>query len=214
MFFKWGMFVLGFSIVIYAIIQYGIIGLANSGFYFVKVDYYQEKLSSIWDVMILIHIFGSAIPLLIGPFLFIKKIRKNNLSIHRIMGYIYVGGILIGGLSGFYVAFYSTGGIISHVGFIILSVLWIFTTLMATYHAVKGEILFHRAWVIRSYSLTFVAVTLRLWLGLFAMIFGGEAYASYYIVISWLCWVPNIIIAWIFTAPYINKGKQYRKISI
>ncbi|WP_374963997.1 DUF2306 domain-containing protein [Lysinibacillus sp. RS5] len=211
MFFKWSMFVLGISIVIYAIIQYGIIGLVDSGFYYVKVYYYQEKLSSIWDMMILIHIIGSSIPLLIGPFLFVKKIRRDKLAVHRIMGYAYVGGILIGGISGFYTAFYSTGGVVSHIGFILLSILWIYSGLMVTNYAIKGENYFHRAWAIRSYSLTFVAVTLRLWLGLFALIFGGEAYVSYYVVIAWLCWVPNLIIAWIYTAPIIKKGMWNRE---
>ncbi|MCR6523672.1 DUF2306 domain-containing protein [Lysinibacillus capsici] len=209
--FKWLVFVLGFSIVIYAIIQYGIIGLVNSGFYFVKVFYYKEKLSYIWDTMILIHIIGSSISLLIGPFLFIKKLRRKKVTVHRYLGYTYVAGILIGGISGFYTALYSTGGIISHFGFGILAILWIYTGLMVTYFAIKGEKYLHRAWAIRSYSLTFVAVTLRLWLGLFALIFGGEAYASYYVVISWLCWVPNLIIAWFYTAPLIKMGKIYAK---
>lgn len=204
------MFVLGFSIVLYSIIQYGIIGFSNSGFYFVKV-YYKEKLSSIWHIMLLIHIFSSSVALLIGPFLFVNKIRKNKLFIHQVMGIVYVVSIGIGGLAGFYLAFYSTGGWISHIGFLLLSILWMYTSLMVPYYAIKKEIHVHRAWAIRSYSLTFAAVTLRLWLGLFALIFGVEDYVFYYTIISWLCWVPNIVIAWIFTAPYIKKEKPYKK---
>ncbi len=193
-------------VALYAMILYGVFGLDKSGLYLAKLMI-GEKLPSLWDMALYIHIFGSAASLLLGPFLFLKNIRKRNPSLHRMMGVIYVLSIVIGGLSGFYLGFYSTGGMVSHIGFILLAVLWIFTSIMGAFYGIKNKLSFHRAWMIRSYSLTLAAVTLRLWLGLAALLFGGEAYVIYYTVIAWLCWVPNILIAWILTKPYIRKGK-------
>jgi hypothetical protein len=47
--------------------------------------------------------------------------------------------------------------------------------------------------MIRSFALTFAAVTLRLYLP-FPMIWGFE-FIEGYRIIAWLCWVPNLLIA-------------------
>jgi hypothetical protein len=46
---------------------------------------------------------------------------------------------------------------------------------------------------LRSFSLTFAAVTLRIYLSLSGLM--GWQFASAYAVIAWLCWVPNLLIA-------------------
>jgi len=51
----------------------------------------------------------------------------------------------------------------------------------------------HREWMIRSYALCLAAVTLRVYLPLSAM--AGIPFSESYPAISWLCWVPNLIIA-------------------
>ena len=60
----------------------------------------------------------------------------------------------------------------------------------------------HRNWMIRNYSLTFAAVTLRIWLPLFIVLFGIEHFELSYAIIAWLAWVPNLIVAELF----IRKG--------
>ncbi len=60
---------------------------------------------------------------------------------------------------------------------------------------------------IRNYSLTFAAVTLRIWLPLFIVLFGIEQFELSYAVIAWLAWVPNLIIAELFIRQRLNKGK-------
>jgi hypothetical protein len=47
--------------------------------------------------------------------------------------------------------------------------------------------------MIRSYPLTLAAVTLRTYLPLSLAL--GVPFANAYRVISWLCWVPNIVLA-------------------
>ena len=62
----------------------------------------------------------------------------------------------------------SFGGLPTHFGFGMLAVLWLFTTAMAYRRVLQGKIQSHREWMIRSFALTFAAVTLgsgfRSWL--------------------------------------------------
>ena len=59
----------------------------------------------------------------------------------------------------------------------------------------------HRRWMIRSFALTFAAVTLRAYVPISIMAAAPMAIA--YPIISWACWVPNLIVAeiWLRTRP-------------
>lgn len=52
----------------------------------------------------------SGIILLIGWFLFVKKIRVSYLNFHRNIGKIYVVSVLLATIAGIYLGFYATGG--------------------------------------------------------------------------------------------------------
>jgi hypothetical protein len=64
--------------------------------------------------------------------------------------------------------------------------------------AVQGRLDEHRRWMVRSFALTFAAVTLRLQLPLAAAapIDSLDAYRA----IAWLCWVPNLLAVEAFLA--------------
>lgn len=153
--------------------------------------------------MIVLHVAGAMLAILVGPFQFLEGMRKGRLlKIHRWLGRTYLIGVLVGGLAGLYMAGLSYGGMITHLGFASLAVLWLFSGFMAYKHIRNKEIELHREWMTRNYALTFAGVMLRLWLPLFSS-FGME-FLTAYMIISWLCWVPNLIIAqWI-----VNRRKQ------
>ena len=157
--------------------------------------------SSLWRIAFFTHIYFGGISLLVGWSQFSKRIRGKRLKLHRLLGKIYVVSVLISAIAGFYVALFANGGIVSQLGFSFLAIGWFYTTLKAYTTIKKKDIESHRKWMIRSYAFTLAAVTLRLWLptlpGLLDIPF-EEAY----VIISWLCWVPNIIIAEI----YIRKA--------
>ena len=91
-----------------------------------------------------------------------RQIRNKNQKLHKQLGKIYYIGILFGGLSGLYLGFEATGGVLSTFGFGFLSVFWIGTAGIALYKIKQRQVEQHRKWMIRNYSLTFVAVTLGL----------------------------------------------------
>jgi uncharacterized membrane protein len=148
-----------------------------------------------WRSAFYIHIISAMIVLIIGPFQFVKKLRNKYLNTHRSMGKIYAYGIvLLAGPSGFFMAFYAEGGLWSTIAFLIMSLLWIWTTIMAVYFARKKKIIDHKKWMIRSMALTFAAVSLRLLVPLFSAGLGLE---ENFVIVStaWLSWIINLAIA-------------------
>ena len=143
---------------------------------------------------ILAHIFGSAVALTLGPLQFSRTIRDRNISLHRFVGRAYLGvGVLIGGLAGLYVAQFSFGGFVSRSGFTVLALVWLGSGWLSYSSIRRGDVTAHRRWVIRNFAMTFAAVTLRIYLGLFAGV--GLKFEDFYPWLAWLCWVPNVVIA-------------------
>jgi hypothetical protein len=159
--------------------------------------------SPIWLGAFYVHIMLGGISLLTGWSQFLRNFRKRNLSFHRTLGKIYLIAVMISGLCGLYIAFFATGGLVSVLGFGGLALSWLFTSSSA-YRSIRlRDIESHERWMIRSYALTFAAVTLRIWLPL-SMAFGIDFMIAYP-VISFLCWVPNL-----FFAEFLIRRKYAR----
>ncbi|PED34028.1 DUF2306 domain-containing protein [Bacillus cereus] len=190
----------------YIVVQYFIMDGFQTGLVKAKLMY-GSKLSDFWYSMLFIHIMTSIVALVIGPFTLSTKFRERNINRHRIVGRIYMVGILLGGVSGLYLSFYATGGLVAKLGFGLLSILWLASAYQALHRVKNKQIKDHRNWMIRNYSLTFGAVTLRIWLPLFIVLFGIERFELSYAIIAWLAWVPNLILAELFIRKRLNKGK-------
>lgn len=140
------------------------------------------------------HVFGAAVALALGPFQFSARLRTKRPALHRWLGRVYLGvGILVGGVSGLYLAFYSYGGAIAHGGFALLALLWLYSGLRAYLSIRARDVAAHRRWMVRNFALSFAAVTLRIYLP--SAMAAGIAFEFAYPIISWLCWVPNLIAA-------------------
>ncbi|PEQ60112.1 hypothetical protein CN470_19795 [Bacillus cereus] len=190
----------------YIVVQYSIMDGFQTGLVKAKLMF-GSKLSDFWYSMLFIHITTSIVALVIGPFTLSTKFRDRNINRHRIVGRIYMVGILLGGVSGLYLSFYATGGLVAKLGFGLLSILWLASAYQALHRVKNKKIKEHRNWMIRNYSLTFGAVTLRIWLPLFIVLFGIERFEFSYAIIAWLAWVPNLILAEFFIRKRLNKGK-------
>jgi uncharacterized membrane protein len=85
----------------------------------------------------------------------------NHVTIHRILGKIYIIGSILGGLTALYLGLtIDLEG--SIVPLSILSTTWLFMTISAWITIKKGNIIAHRLFMIRSYGLAIVFVFLRL----------------------------------------------------
>jgi len=144
-----------------------------------------------------IHIVTGSIVLITGVFQLSKRIRARYPAWHRTAGKVYVFVILIfTAPSGLVMSVYANGGLAAGIGFALLAVLWWFFTWKGYQHAIHKQLDVHREFMLRSYALTFAAVTLRLYSFFFALAgFRGE---SIYILIAWLSWVPSLIVMEIY----------------
>ena len=78
--------------------------------------------------------------------------------------------------------------------------------------AVAGQYATHRRWMIRSLSLTFAAVTLRLMLPMIPLT--GLAFVEGYRAISFLCWVPNLLLAELWLRTVGNRRSRDLPVSV
>jgi len=140
-----------------------------------------------------VHAGAASTALLVGPFQFLDRLRARRPGLHRWTGRVYVLACFVGGVSGAILATGARTGLPSTLGFGSLALLWLFTTWRAYDAARRRRFAEHRAWMIRGFALTFAAVTLRLYLPL--AFISPWGYAATYRVISFACWIPNILIA-------------------
>lgn len=139
------------------------------------------------------HFFGAGLALALAPFQLSALLRRRLPRLHRLVGWLYVGGVLIGGLGGLALAAGAYRGWASGAGFALLAVVWLACTGIGVAHAVRGDLERHRRWIWRSVALTASAVTLRLMLGL-----GTGAlqlpFPLVYVTSAWACWLVNLAV--------------------
>jgi hypothetical protein len=175
---------------VYAFLVYGFLELGIAVHPIMKENFKAHPLG------IYVHIFPSLLALILGPFQFNTTFRNHKIHIHRFIGKIYLLCVLIGGLSGLYMAQFSFGGMISHSGFGLLALLWLFTGYKAYTSIIRKQIHAHYNWMVINFALSFAAVTLRLGLGIgFA---SGIPFETFYPFLAWLCWIPNFLVALIW----------------
>jgi uncharacterized membrane protein len=143
--------------------------------------------------LLVIHAGFASVALILGAFQLFPRFRARWPAWHRRSGTLYVICCLAGGVAGLVLAAGSSSGPIATAGFGLLAILWIGATANAWRLARAHDFVRHRRWMIRSYALTFAAVTLRLYLPI-ALLGPFDGVAAYR-AISFLCWVPNLIVA-------------------
>jgi uncharacterized membrane protein len=178
---------LGLSVGAYAAYAYGFLPLGSVVHPESAANFRAHSLG------ISIHVFASIFAIVLGPLQFSTRLRRSHLSIHRWIGRSYlVIGVLIGGLSGLYMATLAYGGTVPRVGFALLATVWLYSGYRA-YSAIRQRrIEEHRRWMVRNYALTFAAVTLRIYLplGMLAQLPFDTVYAT----VAWICWIPNLLV--------------------
>lgn len=148
-----------------------------------------------YRIAFFIHVFSAILVLLAGVTQFSKKIRTRYPLIHKRMGWLYViVTLFLAGPSGFVIGLYANGGLSSQISFCLLSVLWMLFTVIALLKIIKKQVLSHRVWMTRSFSLALSAITLRAWKYVLVMMLHPKPMDVYQIV-AWLGWTLNLLVA-------------------
>lgn len=146
-----------------------------------------------WSIPIIgfLHTAGGGLASLIGPFQFMKGLRRGRLEWHRLLGRIYLVAVGLSALAGLYLSPGSLAANTYGIAFIALAASWFYTGWMA-YRTIRArDVAAHRRWMIRNFALTFAAVTLRVEMPL--LIMAGLDPIMALNVVGVLCWVPNLI---------------------
>ncbi|WP_018353296.1 DUF2306 domain-containing protein [Longispora albida] len=121
------------------------------------------------------HIFTATVALVLGPLQFMPKVRAHK-RIHRTLGRAYLlAGVLPSAVSAIPVAAWS-GRLLTQVGLTTAAVLWLITGGLAYRAARRRDFIGHRAWMMRNYALTFLAITARILVPVLLLVqipFGG-----------------------------------------
>jgi hypothetical protein len=149
------------------------------------------------------HIFTAAVALVLGPLQFVPKVRARK-RIHRTLGRVYLfAGVLPSAVATIPVAVWS-GRPVTQIGLTTAAVLWLITGGLAYRAARRRDFVGHRAWMMRNYALTFLAVTSRILVPALLLVqipFGGadagpigERAPSMIPIGQTLGWIVNLIV--------------------
>lgn len=164
----------------------------NESFLALKQEYIHIK---IWMYSFYIHVFTSIFCLVAGMTQFSTSLRLKNPQLHRQIGKIYVYSILLINFPvALVMAYYANGFLPSKIAFFILDILWFWFTLKAVIEIKRKNVQAHQNFMIRSYALTFSAITLRTWKIVISSLIEIDP-ETLYMIDAWLGFVPNLIIA-------------------
>jgi uncharacterized membrane protein len=110
------------------------------------------------------HGIAGACALLLGPMQFSDRLRQRFTKLHRIVGRIYVGGVLVVGPLGTYIQYFEErmGGPRSFsIAALVDAVLLMTTTGIALAFILQGKVQQHRQWMTRSFAVALVFLEVR-----------------------------------------------------
>jgi hypothetical protein len=142
-----------------------------------------------------IHVYTAIFTVLAGFTQFSVTIKRKYPRLHKYIGWLYIIVLLLlAAPSGLFIGLYANGGLSSQISFALLSVLWFIFTLIGLKKIIKKDIFKHRIYMIRSFSLTLSAITLRAWKYIIVVLFHPKP-MDVYILVAWLGWILNLIVA-------------------
>jgi uncharacterized membrane protein len=153
-----------------------------------------------------VHVLSGMLAITIGPFQFVSRLRRRFLAVHRALGVVYIAAATGVGLTGLVLATSGYGGLVARIGFGTQSLAILYTTWTALRMIFARRIGDHRRWMIRSFSIMFAGVMLRLMVLAYYTLseagLVGFSFEQAYAAIAWLDWVPNLLLAvWLTRRP-------------
>lgn len=143
------------------------------------------------------HAFAGAVALLLAPFQFSARLRRRSLRLHRVLGRLYVAGVVVAAPTAIPVAV-----ILGPPSLVMAAVTqssgWLLTTAVAMYCVRRGDIRLHQEWMTRSYPFAMIFVIARAILAVPAVAAMGEVavVSVVWSLIAAACFVPSFVIGW------------------
>lgn len=149
-----------------------------------------------WRAGFYIHVFTSVLALAAGLTQFSATIMRKFPKLHRRMGWIYIVVVLfLSGPGALVMSIHANGGFAAKISFTVLSIIWIIFTFIAFQKIRKKNFIAHGEFMLRSYALTFSAITLRMYLVFINYFHFGLSPIEKYVLVAYLSWIPNLLLA-------------------
>lgn len=112
-------------------------------------------------VFLIPHAIFSSLAFVLGAFQFSTRLRTRYAGVHRVLGYVYVVAVVIGGPLGIPLAAkVATPSLVA--ASVVQSAGWILCTLIALYCIRVGNVQQHRRWMLRGYPFAMVFTVARI----------------------------------------------------
>jgi uncharacterized membrane protein len=208
----WWLALSALAVVVLAALPYALVPLGELARNGSEVAAHYADRSSGLQLALLLHAGAGGLALLLSPLQFAARLRDRAPAVHRAVGRVVVGAIAVAGTAGLVLAAHSLAGPVGTAGFALLAALWLGCAAAALRAIRRRDVPAHRRWVVRTFALTYSAVTLRLWLGVLvaaqvalAGVPGQVAFTRAYLLVPFLSWVPNLVVAeW-----YLASGARF-----
>jgi hypothetical protein len=153
---------------------------------------------------LLLHLAGGFVAIVTGPVQLWLGETRRALTWHRTLGMVYLGGVSIGCLGGYYLSLTTPdpAGWVYASGLFGLALAWTLTTAMAYLAIRRRSIALHREWMIRSYVVTLAFVFFRLFDEVAAHLGVSDA-SERAKAAAWLCWAVPLLL----TEPLLQLRK-------
>ncbi len=182
---------------------FAVFGLLTLFVFYVYETPFLDSRSPVWQRVepvkwwLLPHATAGAVALLLAPFQFSAKLRRRRMGLHRVLGRLYVAGVVVAAPTAIPVAII-LGPPSLVMAAVIQSCGWLVTTAIALYCVRKGDIRQHQEWMTRSYPFAMVFVVGRAILAIPAVqAFGEVGFISViWSLIAAACFVPSLVISW------------------
>ena len=154
------------------------------------------------QVAFALHVAFGGLALLLSPLQFVARLRDRAPAVHRAVGRAVLASIAVAGTAGLVLAPHSLAGAVGTAGFGLLAALWLGCAATALLAIRRRDVAAHQRWMVRTFALTYAAVTLRLWLAVLipaqvalAGVPEEVAFRRAYLLVPFLAWVPNLLVA-------------------
>lgn len=153
------------------------------------------------QAVLYVHMVAGGLALGLSPLQFAARVRARVPRLHRLVGRVVIAAMVVGGLSGMVLSTVNAAGPVGTAGFGLLGALWATFPVLALLAIRRGDVATHRRWMVRGFALTYAGVMLRVLLLLLmsaqglAGVSADVAFERAYVLMPFLCWVPNLVVA-------------------
>lgn len=164
-------------------------------------------LKPVYKMSFYIHILAGMFCILAALTQFSSHILKKRKAIHIWMGKIYAVVVLVlGAPTGLYMSFFAKGSYWERLLFVFMAMYWFYSTMKGLQTIRQKNVLAHKNWMIRSYSMALTAVSFRIYHILFY--YSGMDHLHNYEISLWISVLGNMLVAEGFI---FSRSRSYLK---